>query len=220
MNGSVDLYCERTDPGLFAEPLNAASNLAFFAAGLIALHGRRATGHPTVGDRLLIGLTLAIGAGSLAFHTLANRAGLIADVLPILLFQVTFLQQHATRVLGLTRRGVVALFALFVGLIIAFGALPPNLFNGSLAYAPALCMVGFLATLERRRDPRAARTLLAATGLFLVSLSLRSMDMAVCRSWPLGTHAFWHLANGGVLYLCMRSLWPTTDKKKPGQAPA
>ena len=30
----VDLYCERTGPEYWAEPLNALSNLAFIAAGL------------------------------------------------------------------------------------------------------------------------------------------------------------------------------------------
>jgi hypothetical protein len=30
----VDLYCERTGPGLWAEPANALTNLAFIAAGL------------------------------------------------------------------------------------------------------------------------------------------------------------------------------------------
>lgn len=30
----VDLYCERTEPELWAEPANALTNLAFVAAGL------------------------------------------------------------------------------------------------------------------------------------------------------------------------------------------
>jgi hypothetical protein len=32
----IDLYCERTAPGLLNEPLNAISNLAFFAAAIVA----------------------------------------------------------------------------------------------------------------------------------------------------------------------------------------
>ncbi|MBZ9770745.1 hypothetical protein LB526_28720 [Mesorhizobium sp. CA6] len=32
----VDLYCERSGPGLWAEPANASTKLAFIAAGLLA----------------------------------------------------------------------------------------------------------------------------------------------------------------------------------------
>ena len=33
---SIDMYCERTDPGLWSEPLNALTNLAFLLAALFA----------------------------------------------------------------------------------------------------------------------------------------------------------------------------------------
>lgn len=222
--GEIDLYCERTGPGLLAEPVNAVTNLAFFLAALLALSARRRIGVPGPGDWVLIGLTLTIGSGSLAFHTLANRASMLADVVPILLFQIAFLAQHSRRVLRFGWQGILAVFALFAALIAAFSMLPRELMNGSLGYAPALLMMMLLATLQQRQRDPGTPWLAAATGLFVVSLTLRSIDMAVCPGWPLGTHAFWHLANGGVLYMCMRSLWAAqaegAGKKKPGQAPA
>ena len=33
--GYIDLYCERVGPGTWDEPLNAVTNLAFLAAGLL-----------------------------------------------------------------------------------------------------------------------------------------------------------------------------------------
>ena len=48
--------------------------------------------------------------------------------------------------------------------------------------------------------------LLAAAGVFVVSLVLRTIDAAACERLPLGTHFCWHLLNGVVLYLAVRSL--------------
>ena len=41
---TIDAYCERTDPGYWAEPVNALTNLAFLLAALIAW--RRSAGLP------------------------------------------------------------------------------------------------------------------------------------------------------------------------------
>ena len=46
----------------------------------------------------------------------------------------------------------------------------------------------------------AGRALLGVAGLFLLSLTFRTLDRAVCPVWPLGTHALWHILNAGVLY--------------------
>jgi hypothetical protein len=66
----IDLYCERTSPGLWAEPLNALSNLAYFAAAWGVWRIARGTGDP--GARLLVGVLVAIGTGSALFHAFAS----------------------------------------------------------------------------------------------------------------------------------------------------
>jgi len=50
--------------------------------------------------------------------------------------------------------------------------------------------------------------LLWAAGLFLLSLTFRSLDLALCASLPHGTHFLWHLLNGVVLVLCALSVLP------------
>ena len=82
---SIDLYCERTGPELWSEPLNALSNLAFI--GVAALLWRRAGGRHSSGDiRLLLALIAAVGIGSLVFHTLATRWAALLDIVFIALF--------------------------------------------------------------------------------------------------------------------------------------
>ena len=68
----IDNYCERLDPGFWAEPLNALTNLAFLIAAVAAW--RLAVRHNvlTTDIIVLIGLIAAVGIGSGAFHTFAT----------------------------------------------------------------------------------------------------------------------------------------------------
>lgn len=48
--------------------------------------------------------------------------------------------------------------------------------------------------------------LLGTAGVFCAALVFRTVDRGLCAQWPLGTHFLWHLLNGLVAYLAMRSL--------------
>jgi hypothetical protein len=49
------------------------------------------------------------------------------------------------------------------------------------------------------------RGLAFAALLFAISLTLRSVDMALCPAFPLGTHFAWHILNAAVLYILLRT---------------
>lgn len=69
----VDLYCERLGPGLWAEPLNASSNLTFLIAAWAIWHLADVRHTLSGSIWLLVVLVIAIGTGSLLFHTFATR---------------------------------------------------------------------------------------------------------------------------------------------------
>lgn len=188
----LDLYCERLGPGLLAEPLNAFTNLAFLLAALHAW--RRADGRLDV--RVLAALIAVIGLGSGLFHTVATPAAQWCDVVPIGLFQLSFLWLYLRHVRGLMAAACAAWLALFVVALAAAAPLTAPL-NGSLAYSPALLALTALGVshLRRLRDPG----LLLAAALFLASLTARSLDLALCPRWPAGTHFLWHLLNALLL---------------------
>jgi hypothetical protein len=99
----VFLYCERgRSETLFAEPFNAASNAAFLLAALVVLLLllRRPKEIRSADHFLLIALVFVIGLGSLAFHLLADRASLLADVIPIDVFMLVYLGFALNRFLG------------------------------------------------------------------------------------------------------------------------
>lgn len=214
-----DLYCERTDPGLWAEPTNAVTNLAFIVAAVLAF--RHAGSERRWPDWLLAGLIAAIGLGSFAFHTMANRVGMLADVIPILAFQLSFLGVHAKRILRLGVIGIGTLYLAFLALVAGVSQLPSEWLNGSMSYFPALIMLLFLSGLQRRAGRAGSARLMWAGGIFVVSLTLRSVDQALCTAWPTGTHAAWHVLNACVLYLCATAVAPKRRQKNAGdRAPA
>lgn len=200
----LDLYCERFGPGLFAEPLNAASNLAFIAAGLWLMAAlprvfpspRRVPAPLEV----LAGLIVLIGICSGAFHVFAIQWAQALDLGSIALFIYFFVVCFAHYVLDV--RWALAWIA--APAFWAFGMFvrapfDPDAFNGSVIYFPALAGIALMgAALAVQRRAGAAQFALA-TMIFVISICLRSVDLAWCNGWVWGTHWAWHLLNGGVL---------------------
>ena len=198
----IDLYCERTDPGLFAEPLNALTNLFFLLA---AWQCARLALQKGKHDALLLAVILfAIGIGSGLFHTFATAWAQWLDVTPILIFQIVYFWFYVRRIARLRFAMGVALLALFFAAIVV-SAQFPELLNGSFSYAPAvaaLILIGAYHYTTEKADPV---VILAAGIIFLVSLSARTVDLLLCVQWSLGTHFIWHSLNALVLFLVLRT---------------
>ena len=201
----IDLYCERLAPGLFGEPANVLSNAAFFvAAWLLARDARRLRAwRPHIA--LLVALIVLVGIGSTVFHMVATTWAQWLDLGPILAFQLAFLGIYALRVLRWTPLPSALLVAAFLAAAL-YARQFPEPFNGSITYVPAILAIFALGLHHRAIQPREPPLLLLAAGVFTVSLFLRTIDAAACERFPLGTHFFWHVLNGVVLYLAVRSL--------------
>jgi hypothetical protein len=201
----IDIYCERLGPEFWAEPLNALSNGAFIVAAWLAwsLARQRATG-VSLQSGVLIALVATIGVGSFLFHTLAVRWAMLADVIPISVYQLLFLVFYTRWVARLSIVRVVLCVAAFFAVSFAFAALPEHWLNGSLSYGSALVFILGMGLYHRRASKREPQVLLLAVAVFVVSLAFRSLDMRVCASLSVGTHAVWHVLNGVVLYLTTR----------------
>lgn len=207
----LDIYCERTAPGLWLEPLNTASNLGFLiAAGLLLrsylqiYRGRLSRGW----DRLLlIVLLAAIGIGSGLWHLTAERWAMLADVLAIAGFISVFLLVFLVRLAGLRPLPTLALFLLYHA--VNWGvqsALPADFLNGSVFYLPTWLALALMTTWLAYKGHAQWQAYAWASGLFLVSLSFRTVDPLWCEWLPMGTHFVWHLLNALLLYLLVRGL--------------
>jgi hypothetical protein len=252
----VFLYCERgTNAALLAEPINAVSNFAFLLAGLVGLQLVlwRPPEERSADQFLLPVLVLFIGLGSLAFHLYADQGTALADVVPIAVFMLVYLGFALNRFLAVPPGWTVLLvigFAAIVGLtmqvrcgdgIVGFagpeleGAKP--CLNGSLFYLPALAAMIVIGLMLSEREHKAAPWILWAAVIFAVSVTLRSLDLALCdkvliEGRKVGTHFAWHVLNALALFLLLRasleggpvpaaqaSLAPRPDRVSPDPGP-
>ena len=202
----MDAYCERVGIGVFAEPLNAVSNVSFLLAALAAWVLAKRTGALSVGVRVLMAIGASVGIGSILWHTYPTMLTLILDSVPILIFIMWYIWLYARNVIGMRPLFAVASAAAF--LLATFLALPfAGVLHGAFVYTPGLIVTLVLGVLHARARRRAARfTLLAAAGVYLAALFFRTIDNEVCPVLPIGTHFLWHLLIGLVTYLAMRPL--------------
>lgn len=225
----VFIYCERgTDGALLAEPLNAVTNGAFLIAALAGLWLllRRPASQRSADHYLLVALVFIIGLGSLAFHLYADQATSLADTVPIGLFMLAYLGFALNRLLGVPPGWTVLLVIGFAASIagitqvqcwngaIGFpGADVQNArpcLNGSLGYVPALAAMIVIGLLLVARGHPAAPWILWAAAVFAVSITFRSLDMALCErtvvdGHRVGTHFLWHILNAVTLFLLLRA---------------
>jgi hypothetical protein len=159
-----------------------------------------------VSVRLLPVWLLLIGAGSLAFHTLATVWAGWLDTGFILVFACAFVYAFVRHVAGCSMP--LSWLATLVFFLVSFAAkywLPGYGLNGSEAYVPML--LGLAAMTAYLRGHREAfRAFVLGTVMLCVSIALRTMDQAICESFAAGTHFLWHLLNALILYLLTAAL--------------
>lgn len=203
----VDGYCERLGPGLWAEPLNAVTNLAFLLAAAWGWRMVRRLPARRGGGWLLVGLLALIGIGSGLFHSFATRWAGLADTAPILAFILAYVFLASRDMLGLRPWAAalcVAGFVPFTALTLPLFRLVPGI-GSSAAYAPVPLLILVYALLLVRRAPATARGLALGAGLLSLSITARALDLPLCGSWPAGTHFLWHLFNAAMLGWMIRT---------------
>ena len=201
----MDAYCERVGMGVFAEPLNALSNVSFLLAAWAAWVLASRTGALSAGVRVLIALGASVGIGSILWHTYPTMLTLVLDSVPILIFIMWFIWLYARNVIGM--QPVFAVASAVVFLLATLLAIPfAGILHGAFVYTPGLIVTLVLGVFHAREQTSARFTLLAAAGVYLAALFFRTIDNEVCPVLPIGTHFLWHLLIGLVTYLAMRPL--------------
>ena len=224
----LDAYCERAgDAGLWAEPLNASTNLAFIIAALITARALRGNAFKTHWDLWALTLTLfSIGVGSGLWHLFATHETLLADVIPIGIFIHLFFYATLRRIFNLSWWKALVGVGAFIGISTIVGKyLPPDMFNGSIMYLPAISALALftvalyikpsspeslilgrsmdsprIRSANSGNDKKIATGFAVALVVFIVSILFRTIDMNMCASIPIGTHFMWHVFNAYVLY--------------------
>ena len=209
---SIDLYCERTSPGLFAEPLNLFSNISFVLAGIWGLRYKRNASNLFSGTLSrnefgsLCYLAIVVGIGSSLFHSIATRWAQLADVIPIGIFLVIFLWTTLKKGFNLNTRDSALGILGFIIVSGLFSAVVPKSFaNGSQSYFGTWFTLSVLSKFAKLKSLSFSPNLAAATALFFAALVFRSIDMNICSDFAYGSHFMWHGLNGVVIYQCLKA---------------
>ncbi len=214
----IDLYCERTGPGFWNEPINALSNAVFIVAAMLAWRQMAKRHYRDIWEQGVIVLAGLIGVGSFLFHTFATAWAEQADIIPIwgfvigytllTIYRLTSEDKQRTLFFAVACAAIAAIIMQLTDNNTTTGSPDePMLLNGSLQYAPALVMLLVFSCLAQWRRHAARHYLSVATLIFLLALTFRTVDLVACAAtMGTGTHFIWHLLNGLMIGLLLHAL--------------
>ncbi len=215
---SLDIYCERTDAGLWSEPVNVLTNLLILGAGFFGLAQVRArkTG---VYAEVLCWWVVVIGLGSLLFHTTAVELTKWADIIPIATFTLAMAIFCLRRFSGLSWPRTSVYFVSYFAVISVITWLIPSWLsvatNGTTAYLPALAGYAFFGVVALIHRSPAGWYLIACAVILFAGFVFRAIDQEVCAAFPLGTHFMWHVLIGLMLAITLTAVARYGAPRKP-----
>lgn len=205
----LDVYCERLDPGFWAEPANALTNLLIVAAGLFGVS--RVRGYQTGAfAETLAWWVVVIGVGSFLFHTTAVELTKWADILPIAAFTLAMALFALRRFARLSWPASLAYFVIYlVAISVVTWFVPAWLHeatNGTTGYLPAFGGFVFCGVVALARGSPGGWYALACAGILLVGFVFRAIDRDVCGVFPVGTHFLWHISIALMLVVSLEAV--------------
>jgi len=211
MDDYLDKYCERIAPGIWQEPFNLLSNLAFLLAAYIILRKYLLPQRTILKTQwdiwLLVLLCILIAVGSGLWHLLATRRYLWFDRIPIMLFINIYLISCLRRLFTLPWFGIVILFILYhiLNSSVQIWSSPLTL-NGSLFYIPTLLFLWGIVAVLYKQNSEMYPTYGYAAFCFTVALILRTIDLNICNQFSIGSHFAWHILIALTLYILLKGL--------------
>jgi len=194
---SIDIYCERLDIGIWAEPINAVTNVAFILASIFMwLRCKN-----LVEGRVLSFLLFSIGCGSFLFHTFAQTWAAILDVAAILIFILTYIFIANRSFLAWSKMVSLIGVILFFPYQLLLANILSNIqfFGSSVQYIPVAILIFIYSGLLRKTEPNLSRGLLIGATILCLSIVFRIIDEPLCSILSVGTHFVWHILNAIML---------------------
>ena len=193
----IDIYCERLDIGIWAEPINAVTNVAFILASIVMwLRCKN-----LVEGRILCFLLFLIGCGSFLFHTFAQTWAAILDVTAILIFILTYIFVANRRFLLWSKMVSLISVILFFPYQLLLVSILSNIqfFGSSVQYIPVAILIFIYSGLLRKSEPNLSRGLFIGASILCLSIISRTVDEPLCSIFSVGTHFVWHILNAIML---------------------
>lgn len=196
------IYWERSGDGLWAEPFNASSNIAFLIAAYLIYRLIKLKQSKSWKYFAMCILLAIVGIGSFSYHTARSNYTFLLDVVPIILFILlgSFL------LMRLLIKSTKLSSILTASLAVSYLVIPSDKFNGSLPYILTLIVLLPLATwgLYKYKYGRKALLLFMLCLVFGIAIIFRSIDLIALPIFPMGTHWIWHILTALSAYILAR----------------
>ncbi len=193
----IDIYCERLDIGIWAEPINAVTNAAFILAAIFMwLRCKN-----LVEGRILSFILFSIGCGSFLFHTFAQTWAAILDVSAILIFILTYIFLANRKFLAWSKMVSSIGVILFFPYQFLLASILSNIqfFGSSVQYIPVALLIFVYSGLLRKSEPNLSHGLFIGASILCLSIIFRTIDESFCSIFAVGTHFVWHILNAIML---------------------
>ena len=205
------LYCEQPYCNAFFEPLNTLTNLFFILAGIVLLVKLKKRNRLNLFSGYFSIILITIGIGSFAWHFHRTSFSLASDSFPIMLFVISYLVAYVFYVTKKLFFRVLLILSFFAYTYL-LGSLLRELnwsflYHGGLSYGTAISYFAVMQIHNLYFKIPLVRQSLFITGVFLISLFFRQIDLMLCDSWGQGTHFVWHTLNALTLYLMVDLLY-------------
>ena len=210
----IDIYCERTGPEFWSEPVNALTNIAFILSSFflsVYLIKKRSIKSDLVNWVFII-LIFLIGLGSWSFHTLANSFSLFSDIVPIGIFIILYTWFTFQRLVYINWffPYIAVASIIITSILLSFVPL-----YGSQSYLGALLFL-FLVGVYCKifTNLKFSSSLILASFILFLSIIFRTIDMHICGYFLFGSHFIWHILNSILLFIVTKVMIDYGKKRK------
>ena len=193
-------YCEYISNFWLHEPLNAITNFGFFIGAYFLYRLIKKNNLNMNLGTVLISMMIALGLGSLAWHSYRITPTLLMDEIPIYIF-IAFAFYFLTKSLARSHK-LTIIISFFTALIYyaVFAYIPSlNVFQGAFKYIFVVLLFLILSMLiVKKFGPH--YSLILPLSLLAFGVLFRIMDLYICPVFPLGTHFIWHILVVSTMY--------------------
>lgn len=209
--------CERQNLDIFAEPLNVISSLFFFLVAYeifqLYRNNKDINSKWIIDLKILNLLVICVGFSSTLFHMVPNYYTELLDISFIVIFINLYFLCVMKRVALLNWFQTVVAFLAFLGTTNFIVSKFPNAMNDSIGYLSTMMSLIFIAVYLSLKNRPSAKYYLLASLVGVISLFFRSIDNYTCEQIPFGTHFLWHTFNAALIYILMKQLVRSVNRR-------
>jgi hypothetical protein len=197
------IYCENT-LGFISQPLNVLTSFAYIGVAIYIWMKSASKDQEFL--QITAFLVMMHGMCSIYWHASGVPLGLVFDIISALLLTAVLATVMCDRMLKLPLWGsLFVVVIMFTCSTLLKDAGIPFLTQNGGAFLPPLFLLAFIALKIQATNQTATVYVLCASYTLLFGILFRSIDMAVCQNFSMGTHFMSHICAAVSIVYAVRA---------------